>query len=225
MPKPAPKEIPRNPPAPKLNQEVIELLTNLCFRRDDKLEPVDLIFLFSTADYCGRAADVIKFLLARKISSEVMITGGLTDNYYARKFGITESGLVMREIDQKKYPQVDFFIEKKSTNTLANVVEALKVLDFSHYHKILFIFKSHAVGRGYLTLRKFLPNTKIFQIAYNTKYPKINFAISRDNWYQHEFSRGRVWGEFLRIKRYGERGDIEFEEVREMVDKIDELII
>ena len=53
-------------------------------------------------------------------------------------------------------------------------------------------------------------------------YTEATDVIARENWHTFEFGRTRVWGEFLRIKTYGQRGDIEYNEVRELVEEIDQ---
>jgi hypothetical protein len=81
---------------------------------------------FERAYSAKQLASVVEDLLDKKISNKVFITGG-TPSY-------TENAL---------------------RNTLENVTEALKVLDFFSYSTILFVFKTHAAGRGYLTLKKY----------------------------------------------------------------------
>ena len=217
--------IPRNPEAPDLDDESIKLLTQLCFRQDDKTERVDLIFVYGTAtcSIAKRMARVVLDLLNKNVCDKVIITGGFTNKSDTKKFSKAESDLLIDEIDVDKYNRVEFIIENKSFNMLENVTEALRILDFSNYKKILFIFKSHAAGRGYLTLRKYLPKTEILQKTFNTKYSKAELEINRDNWHTFDFGRSRVWGEFLRIRKYGQRGDIEFDEVKDLVRQIDRL--
>ena len=106
------KDIPLNPPTPNLSTEAVKLLTELCFRHDDKLQPVNLIFLFSTAisyEQAAKEATEIENLIERNITIKVIIAGGLTDNYYSKELGISEAELVMREINQQKYPNRIFF--------------------------------------------------------------------------------------------------------------------
>jgi hypothetical protein len=217
------KEIPRNPETPALSKEAVRLLTELCFKQDDDLEKVDLIFIFSSSVYCEQIADIVHDLLDKGISNKVLVTGGFTEKNNSLKYNKSECELVMKEIDVTKYPEVEFIKEEKSTNTFENVAEALKVLDFRNYNKVLFIFKSHAAGRGYLTLRKFLPKSRLLQKSYDAGYLEAEHEIGRSNWYTFDYTKSRVWGEFLRIKKYGQRGDIEFKEVKELVDKIDKL--
>jgi hypothetical protein len=159
------------------------------------------------------------------VAPEVFLTGGVATYTESRKSRICESQLQLNQFDLAAYPDVKFLTESKSRNTLENVTEALKVHDFSKYKKIMFIFKTHAAGRGYLTLKKFVsPSTVLIQKTWAPIYPNTDKEITRDSWNSFDFGRSRVWGEFLRIKKYGERGDIFYDDkTKDLVYKISEL--
>ncbi len=218
------QEIKRNPQTPELSQEAIELLTKLCFRPDTQLEPVDLIFEFSSPREPDRVVQIIENLLKNNISRKVFVTGGMPDFVDSPKLGKSESEILLEKIDLSKFPEVQFFSENKSTNTLDNVTEALKVLDFRNYEKVLFIFKRHDSMRAYLSLKKFLPNTKILQQTFAGLYVGTDRPLDENTWHTYEFGKTRVWGEFLRIKKYGRRGDIFYDEkIDEIIKQIDKL--
>ncbi len=202
------REIEKEPDVPELSDEQIRSITNLCFRADDLLEPADLIFVFGSSHHVQELACIISDLLSKKLSDKVFITGGRPDYIDSRKIDKEESSLIFDYLDRKLFKDVEFYSENKSTHTTENVTEALKVLDFSKYKKIIFIFKSHASGRGYLTLKKYLPETKLIQLSYNASYHDGVEVIAKENWYKTDLGKKRVWGEYLRIKKYSERGDI-----------------
>ncbi len=219
------REVERHPMTPKLNDELIRLLTRLCFKPDDPLEVVDLIFVFSTTIGIEQLASLIEDLLDKKISPKVFISGGTPNYLDTIKISKPESELVLNLINLSKFPNVKFYTENKSMNTLENVTEALKILDFKNYKKILYVFKRHDPRRAYLTLRKFLPDTKLIQKTFSPVYPDTDRPLNERTWYTYNFGISRVWGEFLRIKKYGQRGDIAFdEETKKLVDKIDSLL-
>jgi hypothetical protein len=70
-------------------------------------------------------------------------------------------------------------------------------------------------------LKKFLPKIQIYQKTFNTKYITAKKDIDKNNWYTFKFGRERVWGEFLRIKKYGSRGDIEYASVKNLIKEIE----
>ena len=202
------REIEKEPDVPELSVEQIKIITDLCFRIDDRLESADLIFVFGSSHHFEDLASIITNLLSKKLSNKVFITGGRPDYIDSRKIDKEESSLIFDYLDRKLFKDVEFYTENKSTHTTENVTEALKVLDFSNYKKIIYIFKSHASGRGYLTLKKYLPETKLIQLSYNASYNDGTEVITRENWYKTDLGKKRVWGEYLRIKKYSERGDI-----------------
>jgi uridine kinase len=218
------RQIPRNPKAPPLTKELIDLLTELCFRPDDVLKPVDLIFVFGASTDYKKLAEITRLLLDKNIAQKVFVSGG--GSKYSDTLKILdrpESWYILQEINPSNYPNVQFFSETISTNCRENVTEALKILDFSSYKSILFVSKGHDCKRCYLTLQKFAPNAKLLQRTFYGKYHDTQ-ELTKEGWSKPEFGRTRVWGEFLRIKTYGERGDIAYDpETKILVDKITKL--
>ncbi len=219
------REIERSPVPPELNEEAIELLTKLCFRPDDELEKADLILALSSATEIEKFAKTIENLIQKGISDKVFIAGGAPRYSDSEDIPKAESVIALELINPEKYPDVNFFIETKSTNTLENVTEALKVLDFRNFKKIVYIFKKHDSRRGYLTLKKFLPNTKLIQHTFEPIYPGTDRPLTKNTWFTYDFGKSRVWGEYLRIKLYGERGDIAYDdETKNLVGEIGRVI-
>lgn len=99
-------------------------------------------------------------------------------------------------------------METRSSNSLENVRFARELFDFSRVRSVLFVCKSHAAGRQYRTLRKHLGSDLMYIPAtFDTVYRGVR--INRNSWSDTEIGRSRVYGEYLRILRYGDRGDIE----------------
>lgn len=164
-------------------------------------------------------------LRALGISKKVFITGGLPPKELAKDLQVKgttkEADLVLQSLNLEKFKDVKFFVERESSNTFENVTETLKNPEFRRCKSLFFIFKSHAAGRGYLTLKRFFKSATILQQTFNTKYKRASKAITRNNWHTFSFGRDRVWGEFLRIKTYGNRGDIEYDSVKDLIEKIE----
>ena len=220
--------IERNPNSPRLNNEAVKLLTELCFRKDDHVKKVDGIFVYSSTIDIKKLIRLVEKILLLRISRKVFITGGLPPKELVKDLQVEgttkEADLVLQALNLKKFKNVKFFVERKSSNTFENVTETLKNSEFRKCKSLLFIFKSHAAGRGYLTLRKFFKSAEILQQTFNTKYKRANKIITRNSWHTFSFGRDRAWGEFLRIKKYGARGDIEYNSVRNLVKKIEKEI-
>lgn len=221
-------EIERNPTPPRLNKKAKELITKLCFRKDNTLKKVDGIFVYASIVGINDLVKLIKKILSKKISNKIFITGGVTTKKFVKdlkiKTGLTEADTLLNALNLDQYKNLKVFIERKSTNTLENVTETLKNPEFQKCKSLLFIFKSHSAGRGYLTLRKFFQSVNILQQTFDTKYKRVNKRITRDNWHSFTFGQSRVWGEYLRIKIYGNRGGIEFNEIKDLVAEIEKEI-
>ena len=152
--------------------------------------------------------------------------GGSTYKDTVRFVDKPESSYILDEINLSQYSDVQFYSEINSRNTLENVTEALKILDFSDYKSILYISKSHDCKRCWLTLKRFLPNAKLLQQTFSGLYPNTDRVLAPDNWSTFDFGISRVWGEYLRIKKYGERGDIAYDEdTRQLVFEIESLMV
>lgn len=214
------REIPRLISMPVLSSKKIDLISQLCFRPDDKLEKSDVLFAFSTSVYQQKLASIVCNVIDSNLVDNVILTGGVIDFNDVKHIPIPEWKQIYDLIDIQKYNHINFIIEKESTNTLSNVLNAFDVFDLRSVNNLIYIFKSYASRRGYLTLRRYLPKTHLMQVSYDVRYDNSNDEINIDNWYTNPINAQRVWGEVVRIKTYGERGDIEYEEIRDTMDKI-----
>jgi hypothetical protein len=214
------REISKNPKAPELNSEAINLLTRLCFRQNDEIEKVDLIFVLGSTDFL-QTSNIVRSLLKKNISKFVLIAGGMPKFEDSAILNKSEAEIILDNIQTADFPDVEFVLEKYSNSVTENVVNGLKLLE-QPVKSLMFVNRSQGAGRCYLTLKKHFPNTKILQQVFESNYEGI--PVGKDNWFKTEFGRGRVWGEFLRIKKYGQDGRIEFVEVADIVKRIDEVI-
>ncbi|MEI7498386.1 MAG: ElyC/SanA/YdcF family protein [Candidatus Falkowbacteria bacterium] len=219
------REIDRNPTTPQLSAKAIQLITELCFRHDDILKPVDGLFIFSSLVDLQKEVDLIEKVLQQGFTKNVFITGGLINKERAGELGMSEdvieADLIPQYLDVNKYKDINFYYEKQSKNTLENVTESLKNPEFKNCKTLILIFKSHGAGRGYLTLRKFFPMAEILQATYDVLYENQDNVISRNTWPDFEFTKSRVWGEYLRIQKYASRGDIEYKSVEKLLKQIE----
>lgn len=220
------REISKTPDsAPSITIELRNLLTELCFFSHPPTEAVDLIFVYGSPYFFDEITNCMIELLNKKISDKILIVGGIVLGEAKIKHK-SEAKLIYEKFTTKYFnPNVQVFLEETSLNTLENVKNGLHVLDFSHYQRICFISPAHTSMRGYLTLRKFLPETVIFSSIYDINYPNKQGIISKDSWYNFDMGIKRVWGEFLRIQRYGSRGDIDYnKKISSLVTEINHLI-
>lgn len=201
--------IPKTPEVPTLSNEEIEFLTHVTFGEKVSPEKSDILFLFSGTHpgHWEKSIEAYKKGYIQKI----IVTGGksLTGiphsdwNYE----DATESEVITQHLLDAGVPRQCIFSENKSTNSLENVIYAKEIYNFDDVNNMLVVCKSHAAGRQIRTLMKHLPkHIRYIPFTFDTYYGDV--IVSRDNWMNSEEGRSRVWGEYLRILFYGDKGDI-----------------
>ena len=199
------RSIPREVAVEDLSPEEIEGITQTVFIASQS-QSADLLFIFGTSTIDN---DVLKSVARACLQGrfpKILVTG-LSGRLY------DETGrplaIIMRdELIARGVPSDIILVQDRSTNTLEDVTFSLGVLkkhDFSP-ESIAFLCKAHHSGRCLRTLRKFFPSQTLSPITYAAEYDGVK--VSKEDWYQHEVSRGRVYGEYLRIIEYTKRGDI-----------------
>ncbi|NDE68352.1 hypothetical protein EB052_01960, partial [bacterium] len=102
--------------------------------------------------------------------------------------------------------------------TRTNVTCALD-LGLRRYKRIAFVCKAGHYGRVMLTLGKYVASGTVIVAGYEYSFPVDEtsisklFMLSKSTWMRDRRCRERMWGEFLRIRKYGERGDIDYPDV------------
>lgn len=214
------REIAKLPEVPRLNETIIKALNALCFRQDNDLAPTlsGMVFVFGTAVSLDKAADTIIATVKQLKPKRLVISGGIPSYDDSLDVPKPESELLYDLVHQSIPRDLEVFLEKTSNNCLENVRNSLPFLKDSN--QITFITKSFSAGRDYLTLKKFLPNTHFTQKTFDALYPGNADYVTKENWHHDTNSIKRVWGEFLRIAKYSERGDIEHNEVKFLLERI-----
>ena len=214
------REISKLPDIPVLTERIIKNLNELCFREDSDLSSYisDTIFVFGTAISFDKAAETLLEAVNQVSPKKLVLSGGMPTYLDSYKVSKPESELLYDLIHTSLPRHLEVHLEKTSNNCIENVQNALSFLQGSH--RITFITKSFGAGRHYLTLKKFLPNVGYTQKTFNALYPESSAYITKMDWYNNPYSVKRVWGEFLRIAKYGQRGDITYKEVKSLVEDI-----
>ena len=215
------REIEEYPPPPSFLPQTIDLLTQVCFRKDDlNIPEVDCIFVFGSTISLNFLSDKISFLIQKKVSQKILIAGGNVTYQGSKPYGMPQSKMIYQQIRSFLPSDTEVMLEEVSQNTLENVCFGLTLLPFP-VSSICFVTKNFHCGRSYLTLRRYLTKATLFQCSYEPFYSDINLKIQAENWHQHPLGRARVWGEFLRIKEYGKRKDVSVDESKEFIERIE----
>lgn len=218
------REIQRRPQLPILNKDIIDLLSDLCFKEDPITES-DLIFAFGTNTAPKKLAKTIEYLLLEKFTKQVIITGGIANYNDSGLTNIAESKIIYELIDVNKFSDVKFYLEEESKNNLENVNNAKKIIDFTKIDSVICLSHSYASSRSVQSLRNVF-NGRIQSFPYDIPSENKNILIRKNNWWKTELGKSLVWGEFLRFKKYGIRGDFSLtEEMKDIIRKVDLIII
>ncbi|MAF24835.1 hypothetical protein CL634_04585 [bacterium] len=196
------REVARNPKVPDLSEAKIAQITSEVFVMPNP-HPADIIFVFGSS---GGDWQLVADLYAAELANLIVVTGK-TGRHFS-KTGQPLAHMIREKLILKGVPAEAMLVQDKSTNTLEDVKFSKQILDDLGLHPraILFVSKSHHSGRAERTLKKYFPQAEIFSATYNTSYEGIK--VARHTWSRHEISRQRVYGEWLRIQKYSERGDI-----------------
>ena len=197
------KEIPRNvADLPSLSAEEIKEITDTVFIKPE-IQKTDIMFIFGSSQ--GDWQKVAQLFL-QNLADKILVCG-LTGNHQEIT-GESLAHMIKRELMKRGVPEHFILLQDKSTNTLEDVRYGKEVLEEHNIFptSILFVSKSHHSGRALRTLKKFFPAAKIYAFTYDAVYNDI--TVSRDNWWNFTEAKSRVYGEYLRIKKYSERGDI-----------------
>ncbi|PFA67662.1 hypothetical protein CN378_09040 [Bacillus sp. AFS015802] len=204
--------IPREPYVPHLTLSEIEFLTELTFGLEVKPKECDALFVFSGTHswHWEKSVEAYDEGYVRKI----IVTGGrsLTGVPHPewegnRQENLSEAGIIISHLLQAGIPSHSIVYEEKSTNSLENVLYAKKVFDFNTVHSLMVVCKGHATGRQLRTLQKHLPDG-IEYIPYTFPTTYEENEVDRYNWMESDIGRKRVWGEYLRIEKYGKMGHL-----------------
>ncbi len=79
-----------------------------------------------------------------------------------------------------------YHVRENSLHSIANVMEAKKIFDFTKINRLLFVCKSLGAGRQYRVLKKHLPKTiTCIPYTFDTSFDG-EFIINRYNWMENE---------------------------------------
>jgi len=190
--------IPREGEVPALDERQIAEITRIVFVPSAP-EPADVLFVFGTAqaDWDGLAG-----LVRDEFAPRVVLSGQIGKLFYETGKPIAH---VMRdELVAREVPTERIDIQDRSTNTLEDVSFSLPLLQGAG--RILWAAKAHHSGRCARTLRRFFPSIPLPAFIFAGLYGGA--PVTAENWWTTEVGRARVWGEYVRIRTYSERGDI-----------------
>jgi len=213
------REINKNPIPPEMSADMIAALTKLCFF-SAALRSANVLFVFGSHIRHREIAHIITDILHEHPIPTVILTGGIPDYKATDYLPQAESSLLFELLSKNEFPNTTFILETASKNTLENVQNAIMLFDFDDVKKVLFISHAYAARRAALTLKRYLPEVSLGNYPVIIPSLDSDLPLSELDWYKTEYGRSIIWGEYLRIKTYGERGDFPIRDVRELMDNV-----
>ncbi|TSA45106.1 YdcF family protein [bacterium] len=198
-------EIEREPEVPNLTENEIEEITQIVFVEPNP-QKADLIFIFGYGPGHTEAQwESVAKLFKDGYANKILVNGLFALD---QKAEIPFSHSIRDSLVKNGVPKENILVQDKSKNTLEDVIMGKELLESEKIfpQTMLYVSKAHHAGRCYLTLKKCFPNIKLFPFAFDAVYNGI--VVSKKDWWKFPVARARVWGEYLRIKKYSERGDI-----------------
>lgn len=217
------EEIFPTPSCPTMDPELVNVLSDLCFQKEE-LRSSDLLFVFGSSVKHAEIAALISKLISKKMVDQVIITGGVANfgnSYFQNK---PESETIYSFLPEE-WKQRPILLETRSKSMLENIIEAKKIGDFENVKTITFICHSYATKRAELSLKRFFPNAKIYCNPLMLPSDHIAFPISRDSWFKTKYGQSLILGEYLRLITYGKRGDFSLAEVQPQLDLVETLLL
>ena len=200
------RSIPREVAVEDLLPKEIKHITQTVFVVSEPNQPAELLFIFGTSTIDSEVLELVAHDCQQGRFPKVMVTG-LSGRLYSET-GKPVAHIMRDELIARGVSSDAILVQDRSTNSLEDVAFGLDVLEKCDVfpQSIAFLCKAHHSGRCLRTLRKFFPSQTLSPIIYAAEYDGVK--VSKENWYKHPVSKGRVYGEYLRIIRYAARGDI-----------------
>ena len=203
--------IPREVVVGDLKLDERKQITQTVFIEPD-FHSADLLFIFGTSYIDNEILEVLSVDCNQGLFPKVLVTGKVpyTDVGGRMQYETEKpvASIMCDELVVRGVPSDRILVQDRSTNTLEDVQFSLDIL--SEYNvsprTIAFLCKAHHSGRCLRTLRKFFPLHPLWPITYEAQYGGVR--VSKNDWYDHSVSRGRVYGEYLRILKYTAKKDI-----------------
>ena len=203
--------IPKYPDVPTLTKKQIDQITEITFLKEITPQKCDAIFVFSGSHPGNWQAPLEAY--RQGLGNKIIVTGGTSLHgmkHPSWNYGdLSDAEVIVNKLMEHGVPKDAIIFEKNSFHSIANVMEAKKIFDFTKINQLLFVCKSLGAGRQYRVLKKHLPKTiTCIPYTFDTSFDG-EFIINRYNWMENEKSRSMIFGEYLRNVCYGRKGGIE----------------
>ena len=164
----------------------------------------DVGLVFGTMKALRESVEKAAELYQSQYVNKLLVSGG-----YNKKFAKVESDLMAKELVKLGVPDESIIKERKSTNTLENVLFSKDLLDkelgLENINTIVAVVKNYHSRRALMTIRKHFPQRiKLLAYPYICDY----CPFTSENWANSDNGREKVIEELQKIEEYLAKGDI-----------------
>ncbi|MBB2150610.1 YdcF family protein [Pedobacter gandavensis] len=212
------------PPCPVMDEKLVNVLTDLCFKQEE-MTASDLLFIFGSNVKHAEIAGLITQMIDKKMVDQVIITGGIANFGNSFHQNIPESEAIHAYLPEKYRNHRSILLETCSRNMVENIIEAQKLHNFSHVKTIIFISHAYASKRAALSLAGFFPDKKIYCLPFSLPSDRVEYPINREHWFKTKYGQSLILGEYLRLLTYGNRGDFPLAELQPQLDLVESLLL
>ena len=225
------------PKTPKFNETIVRLITAFLFLKDQegKFYPETILQIMGNIAFLDNLSHKALNVIKENPDTNIIISGGINPNY---KENSQETGLVKKlyvaggkrnwhdaltipeaEIIQKELNNIgiqkSLLLETTSTNSKENFQNASELGYYKEAKHLTILTTKENTLRTKLTAQQNLPQFKESQIStigYTASVDALGIKVDENHWAENELSKQYVYGEFLRIAKYTEMGEISLSE-------------
>lgn len=213
------RELPKRPDLPANFMELVDDITKLCFV-PSKNETVDVVFVFGNWSQKSQKPLHIEQLYRNNISKYFVLTGGKPTHDYSHLGSTAVADDVYAGLAEDIIENSIIHIQNRSINSVEDIELSMPFMANINKSTIGCVACNWAMGRQMMYLKKFFPTSDIYPLPYDTRLEDGSF-LTASNWHHNTDGQKRLWGEIIRMKLYGERGDMAYpDDLRHKVDTV-----
>lgn len=183
-----------------MDKAEIKKITDYIFL-ESKPQKAGLAIVFGTR--YSEPIDKVFELYSNKLVSKILVSGGKNKITGKKEACVMHDKLIELGIEKE-----NILTEEESTNSLENVLFSKIIIEnkigFENIKKIIAVTKHYHSRRALMTLKKHFPkNIQLIPAPYDI------CGFTKNNWLEKEKGREKVMGEWNKIQKYLEKGDIE----------------
>lgn len=147
--------IPKYPDVPTLTKKQIDQITEITFLKETTPQKCDAIFVFGGSHPGNWQAPLKAY--QQGLGNQIIVTGGTSLHgmkHPSWNYGdLSEAEVIVNKLMEHGVPKDVIIFETNSLHSIANVMEAKKIFDFTKINRLLFVCKSLGAGRQYRVLK------------------------------------------------------------------------